>query len=555
MFGLLKQKLSGFLDKLTGREEQKAEAQAPDEEKKPAVVENQPPEPELPLAKAPETIKASEKEKIEKTQAAPPKKAQEKKPAPEIKAEAKKPKETEAKIAPAPKAQEKKIVPEAPAMKMPEKKVAPVAATAPEAKEIAVEKVESQEPVVPTAQKPVEAKVAAPEKVVEKKEAPAQKQGFAISNIWPFGKKEETQAQKVEMRNPQPAAPALPKTPAMEAKPAGVIAPPAKEVAAPAHDETDFNSLQRKSQSGQKKMEVRMGLAKSVTSFFSSEVKITEEDVKDLVDELELAMLEADVAYDVSVEVTSKLRNELVGMSVRKGGMHAQVREAVAKVIAGVLSSGKEFDFVERVRGLPKPVKVLFIGPNGAGKTTTMAKIAKKLSDEGMTCVFAAADTFRAAAIEQLEVHAKNLDMPMIKAKYGSDPAAVAFDAVQYAKAHSIDVVLIDSSGRQDTNANLLDELKKIVRVIKPDLKIYIGESIGGNATVDQIRGFADSVGLDGVVLTKLDCDAKGGTALSVSHSTGVPILYFGIGQNYADLQEFSAKDLANSLVNPPAAS
>jgi fused signal recognition particle receptor len=169
--------------------------------------------------------------------------------------------------------------------------------------------------------------------------------------------------------------------------------------------------------------------------------------------------------------------------------------------------------------------------------------------DNGMTVVFSASDTFRAAAIEQAEVHATRLGITIIKSNYGADPASVAFDAINYARSHNIDAVLIDSAGRQDTNANLLDELKKMNRVAKPDIKIYIGESIGGNSIIEQIRAFNEAIGLDGAILTKIDCDAKGGTAISVSRSTGIPVLYLGIGQGYADLVPFDPHKIAQEIM------
>ena len=265
---------------------------------------------------------------------------------------------------------------------------------------------------------------------------------------------------------------------------------------------------------------------------------------------LELSLLEADVAYDVSLDVSSQLRAKLVGMKVPKGKVEERTREAIQGVLASVMTSDRKFDMVERVRSLEKPAKILFVGPNGAGKTTTMAKVAHMLLQGGLTVVFSASDTFRAAAIEQTEVHAERLGVKVVKSKYGADPASVAFEAVSFARAHNIDVVLIDSAGRQDTIANLLDELKKISRVAKPDIKIYIGESIGGNSLIDQVRAFNEAIGMDGAILTKIDCDAKGGTALSLTKSTGIPVLYLGIGQAYTDLIPFEPEKIAQEIMS-----
>jgi fused signal recognition particle receptor len=153
--------------------------------------------------------------------------------------------------------------------------------------------------------------------------------------------------------------------------------------------------------------------------------------------------------------------------------------------------------------------------------------------------VLASADTFRAGSIEQLQVHADKLGVRMIRHHYGSDPTAVAFDAVKAAKAENADVVLIDSAGRQDTNKNLLEELKKITRVIQPTLKLYVGESFTGQAILTQATTFDAAIGIDGFILTKLDTDAKGGGVISILHELQKPIVFFGVGQTYADLVKF----------------
>jgi len=313
----------------------------------------------------------------------------------------------------------------------------------------------------------------------------------------------------------------------------------------------DLSKLERKAASSPEKREAapKLGIGTTLRSIFSSDITIGEGEVSDLLSELELSLLEADVAYDVSLDVSSQLRAKLVGMKVPKGKVEEKTSEAIQGVLESVMTSERKFDLVSRVRSLPKPAKILFVGPNGAGKTTTMAKIAHMLMQAGLTCVFSASDTFRAAAIEQTEVHAGRLGVKVVKSKYGADPASVAFDAVNFARTHSIDAVLIDSAGRQDTNANLLDELKKINRVAKPDVKIYIGESIGGNALLDQVRAFDEAIGMDGAILTKIDCDAKGGTALSLTKSTGIPVLYLGIGQAYTDLIPFEPQKIAQEIM------
>ncbi len=213
------------------------------------------------------------------------------------------------------------------------------------------------------------------------------------------------------------------------------------------------------------------------------------------------------------------------------------------------MSSAGGYDLFDNADKARKPFKILFVGPNGAGKTTTMAKIANAFMKEGKSVVFAACDTFRAAAIEQLEVHAQRLGVKVIKNQYGSDPASVAFDAVKHAQSNGVDIVLIDSSGRQDTNANLIAELKKMERVVKPDAKIYIGESLAGNAVIAQVNAFKEAIGIDGVILTKLDCDPKGGSAISITKATGVPIIFVGTGQKYEDIRKFMPEEIADEMV------
>ncbi|MCX8197651.1 MAG: signal recognition particle-docking protein FtsY [Candidatus Micrarchaeota archaeon] len=344
----------------------------------------------------------------------------------------------------------------------------------------------------------------------------------------------------------QESLPASEQKPSKDAKKDGKKA----AIGAVGDEEKDFSRLEKKAQAETRSLSPKIGIGTAIKSFFSSEITISEAEISDLLDELELSLLEADVAYEVSEQVVSQLRSKLVGMKVPKGQIAQRTREAVADVLASVMESDRKFDFLAKVKSMNKPVKILFVGPNGAGKTTTMAKIAKMLLDAGLSVAFAAADTFRAAAIEQTEEHASRLGIKAIKSRYGADPASVAFDAINYARASKVDVVLIDSAGRQDTNTNLLSELSKINRVAKPDLKIYVGESIGGNAVIDQIKAFDAAIGMDGAILTKADCDAKGGTALSIAKATGIPVLFLGVGQGYSDLVPFDARKIANEIMN-----
>ena len=188
------------------------------------------------------------------------------------------------------------------------------------------------------------------------------------------------------------------------------------------------------------------------------------------------------------------------------------------------------------------------MGINGGGKTTTIAKLANLLIKNDLKCVLVAGDTFRAASIQQLEEYANNLKVKLIKHDYNSDPAAVAFDGVKYAKSHSLDVVLIDTAGRQHSNKNLMEEMKKIVKVVRPDLKIFVGESITGNDAIEQVREFNKAISIDSIILSKADIDEKGGTAISITYVSGKPILYIGTGQEYNNLEKFDKEKIIKTI-------
>jgi fused signal recognition particle receptor len=297
------------------------------------------------------------------------------------------------------------------------------------------------------------------------------------------------------------------------------------------------------------KERIKLGIAGTLKSIITREVRIEEKDVKEMLDSLELELLEADVDLTVAGSIMEILREKLVGAKISKEKLHSFVSKSIKETLVEILSNEKKFTIPERLEKSEKPLKIMFLGINGAGKTTTIAKVAKMLLDRKKKVVFAAADTFRAAAIEQMGVHAERLGVKVIKREYGSDPTSVAYDAVNYAKAHGIDAVLIDTAGRQDTNVSLMNEMKKMNRVIAPDIKVYIGESIAGNAIIEQVSAFNREIGVDAVILTKLDCDPKGGTMLSISKATGIPIVYVGIGQSYDDLEEFDPKRIVERIV------
>ena len=287
-------------------------------------------------------------------------------------------------------------------------------------------------------------------------------------------------------------------------------------------------------------------LKEKLSSFVDkvAQTEIKEKDVEEALWDLELELLEADVALEVVEELKEKIKQQLVGQKVKIGTDKKKiVEDAVRKAVLEVLTPERKIDLLEMIKSKKeKPFVIVFVGFNGSGKTTTIAKLAHWLKKHGLSAVIAASDTFRAGAIEQVEEHARRVGVKVIKHRYGADPAAVAYDAIQHAKARSIDVVLIDTAGRNELNRNLMDEMKKIVRVTKPDLVIFVGDALAGNAIIEQARQFNEAVRVEGVILTKLDADARGGAALSISHAIGAPILFVGVGQSYDDLREFDEK-------------
>lgn len=280
-------------------------------------------------------------------------------------------------------------------------------------------------------------------------------------------------------------------------------------------------------------------------------VTVSESDFDEYSEELKMALLENNVAFDVADKVISEMKEKIVGQKLSKKEIEGEVRDLLKESIESILI--EPFDIVERIKeksySSPKdPFVMLFVGINGSGKTTTVAKTASWLSKNDITCVLAAGDTFRAASIEQLKKHGENLGIKVVSHQYGSDPAAVGFDAIQYAKRNSIKCVLIDTAGRMHTAKNLLKEIEKVNRVCKPDLRIFVGESITGNDAVEQAKTFNETIGIDGIVLTKADVDEKGGTALSVGYITKKPILLLGTGQDYGSIESFSKNKFLEDL-------
>ncbi len=292
------------------------------------------------------------------------------------------------------------------------------------------------------------------------------------------------------------------------------------------------------------------GLDRGVEEVFSEGrgKRIKEKDLEDLLWKLEIALLEADVAQEVATCIIEDVKENLLSVRLRRGARLDEAVEIALKDAIKKVLTAASLDFDQFIKTAEKPVVVMFVGVNGSGKTTAIAKIAYRIQKMGMSCVIAAGDTFRAGAIEQLQKHANNLGVRLIKHKQGSDPAAVAYDAIQHARARGRDVVLIDTAGRMQTNINLMEEMKKIKRVAQPDFVIFVGDALAGNDAVEQAEKFNEAVGVDGVILTKIDADAKGGAALSIAYAIGKPILFVSTGQKYEEFQKFDPDWMVSRL-------
>lgn len=275
--------------------------------------------------------------------------------------------------------------------------------------------------------------------------------------------------------------------------------------------------------------------------------KLGAEEIDGILSDLEVALYEGDIAQETVEAMKATVLQELEGAKVGRFHNNGElVQYALRMAVENALPSDADFDAT--IRAGPRPFVIMFVGINGTGKTTTIARLTHRLKKAGLSPVIAACDTFRAGAIDQLEVHATRLGVKLIKNQPGSDPASVAFDAIEHAKARGKEVVLVDTAGRMQTNTNLMDEMKKMKRVAKPHLTIFVGDAWVGNDAVSQAKAFHDAVGIDGIVLTKIDTDAKGGAALSIAHAIGKPIFFVGTGQNYEDLQVFTRKWMADRI-------
>ena len=296
---------------------------------------------------------------------------------------------------------------------------------------------------------------------------------------------------------------------------------------------------------------LRKGLSSAVSKIVVTELKA--EKLHPILDEFRLNLIENDVAVPVAYFITDELERRLDGVQVKRlSDRKDLVRDTLHDILLEILTPKENVDLVgaiESKRRSREPFSILFVGINGTGKTTTIAKVAQFLMKKGYSVVLAGSDTYRAGSIEQLETHSRRLGVRLIKHDYGADPAAVAYDAISHAQSRGVDVVLIDTAGRIQTDRNLMSELGKIKRVVDPDLTVFVVDALIGNDAVLQAEEFHNCVGIDGTILTKVDADVKGGASLSVAHVTGKPIIFIGVGQEYRDLEAFEPERFTKMIL------
>jgi fused signal recognition particle receptor len=296
---------------------------------------------------------------------------------------------------------------------------------------------------------------------------------------------------------------------------------------------------------------LKSGFKGLVTKVTTTELKA--ENLQPIISDFKMTLAENDVAFPVADRIGNELEKRLTGVQVKRMEDRKKLlKNDLRQVLLEVMLTNNKINLLQKVEDKRKrgePFVLLFVGINGTGKTTTIAKVAKYLRDKGFSVVLAGSDTYRAGSIEQLEEHAKRLGMRMIKHKYGADPAAVAYDAISHAKAHGVNVVLIDTAGRMQTNKNLMNELDKVKRVVQPDLTVLTLDSLIGNDAVMQAEEFHSCIGVDATILTKVDADVKGGSALSVTYVTQKPILFIGVGQTYKDLEVFYPEKFVDMIL------
>ncbi|MDD3083595.1 MAG: signal recognition particle-docking protein FtsY [Candidatus ainarchaeum sp.] len=326
-----------------------------------------------------------------------------------------------------------------------------------------------------------------------------------------------------------------------------------KQIEKPKKNKEHFEEIKRnveikKVEEDKRELKANISTKGKIKSFFSKQIEIKENDIEELIFELELSLIESDVEQETAKEITEQIKNKLIGKKISTKNLNEYLKKIINEILQEMMTTQK-IDLLKEIKINKKPYKIIMLGPNGAGKTTSIAKLTYLFQKNGLTCVWAASDTFRSGAIDQLNEHAQKLNVKVIKQQYGADPAAVAFDAIKSAEANKNDVILIDTAGRQETNKNLMEELKKIERIIKPNLKIYVGEAYTGQGLLEMAREFDEKIGIDCFILTKIDTDAKGGTTISLLYKTKKPIIFIGTGQEYEDFKEFEPEFILKRII------
>jgi fused signal recognition particle receptor len=322
------------------------------------------------------------------------------------------------------------------------------------------------------------------------------------------------------------------------------------QAAVPAESETDPVPAESEPE-GEPEPDEGRSLTERAKLFATGKTVVDEDDLEGPLEDLEFALLRSDVEMSVAQEILDGVEENLVGETRRRlSSTGSMVRDALREALYDVISVG-QFDFDAHIDEADKPVVIVFTGVNGVGKTTTIAKLARYLEARGHSAVLANGDTFRAGANEQLREHAEALDKKLISHEQGSDPTAVLYDAVEYAEANGVDVVLGDTAGRLHNDEGLMDQLAKIDRVLDPDMTLFVDEAVAGQDAVNRAREFDEAAGTDGTVLTKADADQQGGAAISIAYVTGRPILFLGTGQGYDDLERFDPERIVDELLGP----
>jgi fused signal recognition particle receptor len=283
-----------------------------------------------------------------------------------------------------------------------------------------------------------------------------------------------------------------------------------------------------------------------VEKVFTEKV-MNEKDFEKIFFDIELNLIQSNVSSEVVSKIKQDLKLELVGKSVKKD-LKKVINDSLKSTLDKVLIEEVPGEFLKKIKA-KKPYIIMIIGVNGSGKTTTIGKLTNYFKTKKLSVLLAACDTFRAASIEQLRTHADKLGVKLISSEYGADSTSIAYDAKKHAEKNNVDILIIDTAGRLQSNSNLMDELKKMKRVIMPDSCIFVADSITGADVTLQADKFNAEIGIDYLILSKTDVDTKGGAIISASYSVKKPILFLGTGQEYKDLKEFSKKEIIEKII------